>query len=81
MDIFAGYNFSICYTVQGSILAWGDNSNYKYGTDIDLRGSYSPVFSNDILGLNVGKIFTGINNMIVILSDYPNTIQVKNRMF
>ena len=74
LDIFAGYDFSACYSTQQGLLCWGNNSNYKYGTDIDEKGSHVPIFTNDLLGLNIGEVYTGVNNMVVILSDFSNSI-------
>jgi len=69
IDIYAGYNFSVLLSKKGLIWSFGDNSNHKYGTDINLKGSSNPVFSNDMLGLKVGKIFVGINNIAILLSE------------
>ena len=33
-----------------------------------------PVFSSDMLGLNVAEIFVGVNNTALLLSDYENCI-------
>ena len=64
-------------------LVWcfGDNSNCKYGTDINVKGSCEPVFSTDMLGLNVGEIFVGINNTALLLSDYNNRISNRKDVF
>ncbi len=74
LDIYAGYNFSILVSFNELIWCFGDNTNHKIGTDVNLKGSKDPYFSKDLLGLNIGKIFPGINNMAIVLSDYRNNL-------
>ena len=78
IDIFAGYNFSVSYSDLENIWSWGDNSNYKCGTDMNIKGTANPTNSNDLIGLNVGNIYTGINHMIIALTDDQNTLKRKN---
>lgn len=49
--------------------SWGDNSNYKCGSDINFKGSALPVRSNDLVGLNIKNVFTGINHMVIELTN------------
>ena len=78
-DIFAGYDFSVSISEKNLVWSWGDNSNYKCGIDLTIKGSVVPNSSTDLVCLNTKHVFTGINHMAVQLTQELNSKKKINK--